>query len=250
MKKIGHAINWLPSVDSTNQELARWIGDGKSSGHGMVIAAIEQTEGKGMAGNTWESEPGKNLTFSVVVHPGFLKADQQFYLNMCVSLGVHAYLASVISKEEVAIKWPNDLYVGANKIAGILINHTISGNEIMHSIIGIGLNVNQLIFSSGVPNPVSLCKVLGGPLDPALELNKLLAHLDHQYDVLSNQGFSECRETYKKNLLGYQKWLVFKHDGDLVRAKISGVSETGLLQLCDEHSVKFECDFKEIEFLF
>ena len=203
-----------------------------------------------MAGNAWESESGKNLTFSFVVHPDFLRAEQQFYLNMFVSLGVQAYLASVISQEQVAIKWPNDLYVGANKIAGVLINHTISGSEILHSIVGIGINVNQVVFSPGIPNPVSLCKVLGHPLNPEEELNNLLEHLNHHYDILAGQNYRRCREAYKNNLLGYQKWLVFKYEGKVIRAMISGVTETGLLQLVDENSVKFDCDFKEIEFLF
>jgi biotin-(acetyl-CoA carboxylase) ligase len=81
-------------------------------------------------------------------------------------------------------------------------------------------------------------------------LDDLLAHLNHRYDILSGQHVEDCREAYRNNLLGYQKWLVFRYEGKVIRARITGVSETGLLQLSDEHSVQFECDFKEIEFLF
>jgi len=248
--RIGRSIRWLQEVDSTNDELARLLGEDPAPEQGLVIVASEQRSGKGLASNRWMSEPGKNLTFSYLIHPGFLRADQQFYLNIAVSLGVHRYLETRLAGQQVSIKWPNDIYVGTKKIGGILIQHAVSGNEILHSIIGIGLNVNQEIFPPSLPNPVSIIQLVGIASDLQHVLDELLTHLNDYYLKISNLDFEGCRTEYRKALLGYYKWLTFKHEGDIIRARIIGVSETGLLKLESSGKKQFECDMKEIEFLF
>ena len=124
-----------------------------------VIAAYEQTAGRGQRENIWLSEPGKNLTASIVLkHDGTIlsrvSADNQFIISEMISKAVVGLLADygVVAR----IKWPNDIYVGDKKICGILIEHTLRGSSIINSIIGVGLNVNQTEFDESLPNPTSL----------------------------------------------------------------------------------------------
>lgn len=149
-------IIWLESVDSTNNEAKRRIA---SLADMSVIAAYEQTAGRGQRENIWLSEPGKNLTASIVLkHDGTIlsrvSADNQFIISEMISKAVVGLLADygVIAR----IKWPNDIYVGDKKICGILIEHTLRGSSIINSIIGVGLNVNQTEFDESLPNPTSL----------------------------------------------------------------------------------------------
>jgi len=245
---IGHKISWIDSVDSTNDELARQIKSKKNLHPGHTIVAKQQTFGKGQGKNKWEGEPGKNLTFSFFVQPAFLKADQQFYLNMFVSLGVYDLVKSMYDSP-VKIKWPNDIYIEHRKIGGILISHIISGNDILYSIVGIGLNVNQTKFINQLPNPVSMKQITGHNLDISMVLSNLLEQLNHHYNLIMNGEFQECRDAYKSALFGYYKWLRFRYEKDLIVARITGVTDTGILQLQSSDKSRIECDLKEIEFI-
>ena len=150
-----HNVIWLDSVDSTNNEVKRKVGvlDNLS-----VIAAMDQTSGRGQRGNIWLSEPGMNLTFSVVLKYDQMQvkmqAQNQFKISEMTALSVVDLLAEY--GIEARIKLPNDIYVGDRKICGILIEHSLQGEHLLHSIIGVGLNVNQLIFDPSLPNPVSM----------------------------------------------------------------------------------------------
>lgn len=155
-----HDIIWLESVDSTNEECRRRIYDIDNL---SVVAALSQTSGKGQRGNTWISAPGENLTFSVMLkfpvngRSGELEPIQaydQFVLSEIAALTVVDLLAE--HDIQAKIKWPNDIYVGEKKICGILIENSIQGEWIQHSIIGIGLNVNQRNFDVTLPNPTSM----------------------------------------------------------------------------------------------
>ena len=144
----------LDNVDSTNTYLS---GIASNSPHGTCVLADRQSAGRGQRGNTWESEPGKNLTFSVLLRPDGLHASQQFRISQAVSLAITDTLDGFLPEGiEAKVKWPNDIYVGNRKICGILIENTLCGAAIQHSIIGIGLNINQRDFLSDAPNPVSL----------------------------------------------------------------------------------------------
>ena len=155
-----HDIIWLESVDSTNEECRRRISEIDNL---SVVAALSQTSGKGQKGNVWLSEPGKNLTFSVVLKfPATdikselepMLAYDQFVLSEITSLSIVDLLAE--HGIEAKIKWPNDIYVGDRKICGMLIENSLRGEWIQHSIIGIGLNVNQRNFDVSLPNPTSM----------------------------------------------------------------------------------------------
>ena len=155
-----HDIIWLESVDSTNEECRRRISEIDNL---SVVAALSQTSGRGQRGNVWLSEAGKNLTFSIVLKfPATdikselepMLAYDQFVLSEITSLSIVDLLAE--HRIEAKIKWPNDIYVGDKKICGMLIENSLRGEWIQHSIIGIGLNVNQRNFDVSLPNPTSM----------------------------------------------------------------------------------------------
>ena len=150
---IGRNVIKLDTVDSTNRYANDLLncnfndGSVKKIYDGTVVLARTQRSGKGRRGNNWESEPCKNLTFSIILYPGFLKASDQFRLNKVISLGIYDHVRSIIMQHDekcdrtVSIKWPNDIYAGSDKISGILLENAIRQDKISHSIIGIGLNI-------------------------------------------------------------------------------------------------------------
>lgn len=155
MKKK-YDIIWYNELDSTNDEAKRGFG---SFDNMTVIAARSQTNGKGQRGNSWSAAPGENLTFSIVLKFGGgnlpdLDAADQFAISETAALSVVEFLGE--TGIETSIKWPNDIYAGDRKICGILIENTVSGHEITGSIVGIGINLNQYSFPSGLPNPTSV----------------------------------------------------------------------------------------------
>lgn len=157
----------LDTADSTNSRLAAMT----EAPHATVLCAREQTAGRGQRGNTWEAEPGRNLTLSMLLRPDSLEAHSQFAVSEAVALGVALTLDRYLGADTpTAIKWPNDIYVGDRKICGILIENTLAGRRIERSIAGIGLNVNQKRFVSDAPNPVSMAQIAGHefPLDQVM----------------------------------------------------------------------------------
>jgi len=247
--RIGHSVIWLPEVDSTSDELARLTSHGKGLDNGQVIAAINQTSGRGMGQNIWESQAGMNLTFSFLVRPHFLDASQQFLVNIFVSLALLKYLLDVLPGQLVSIKWPNDIYVGSNKIAGILIAHSVSGNTLQQSIIGIGLNVNQLTFPEGIPNPISLKQITGKSYDLKASLAEMLVHLDRQFKRIAGGNYTACRTEYMHALLGYQKWRKYRFGNEILSARILNVEDTGQLMLEKEDNEFLLCGMQEIDFI-
>ena len=146
-----HDIMWFKSLDSTNEEARRHISDIDNL---SVLSALEQTDGRGQRGNTWTSNAGENLMFSIVLKSPVLMAEDNFALNEIAALSVADFLSTYGIKAE--IKWPNDIYVGEKKICGILIENSFRGKTISSSIIGIGLNINQRNFNVNLPNPTSM----------------------------------------------------------------------------------------------
>ena len=244
---------------------------------GTVVVANHQEQGRGQRGSTWEGEPGKNLTLSIFLTPTFLKPEEQFQLNKAVSLGVVEFIRhtpSLISPKGgedrangeyalalspldnrrlraqltgsgVAIKWPNDIYIGNKKVAGILIENSVSGNDLQHSIIGIGINVNQEIFSAQLPNPTSLKLITGKEFDLKECLEQLCSSIEKRYLQLRNSS-KKIDSDYLKNLCRFEEWANYNYKGEKVKAKITGVSKIGKLILETEKGGRLECDFKEI----
>lgn len=133
--------------------------------HATVVTARSQTAGRGQRGNSWEAAPGENITMSLLLRPRDVAPSDQFVISQAVSMGIVEVLRRYLPQSAVSVKWPNDIYVGDRKICGILIENTITSKTILHSIAGVGINVNQREFLSPAPNPVSMAMVSGREYD-------------------------------------------------------------------------------------
>lgn len=247
-KIIGSYIVHLEQVDSTNNYAMNYI-KGHPVPEGYLIVTGNQYEGKGLGANRWESEPDKNLTFSVVLYPRFLAIGKQFMLNKMVSLALHDFADALLEKASVRIKWPNDLYIGDRKAAGVLINNSILGSSIVHSVIGIGVNINQVIFTSNAPNPVSLRNITGKEYDLDRCLTELTQKLDSWYEALRSGSFRQMDEAYLSRLYRLGRYYPYFYKNDLIEACIETVDNTGHLVLLKRDGTMLKADQKDIEFI-
>ena len=232
-------IIWLGVCTSTNAELDAM----PDAPAGTVVAAVSQTAGRGQRGASWEAEPGKNLTFSQLFRPSNIHAARQFELSMLISLAVADTIDRLIAHKGLTtkIKWPNDIYVGDSKIAGILIENKLNGSPIHRTIAGIGININQTIFLSDAPNPVSVAQLTGEetPLRPLLD--DLAARLD-KYVGDYDGNASVLKENYMKRLYrgdGFQ-YPFARPDGTKFHASITGIDPDGTLHLSDGGAYAFK----------
>jgi BirA family biotin operon repressor/biotin-[acetyl-CoA-carboxylase] ligase len=258
---IGNNIIELAEVDSTNL-FANQLLKEKRPVEGTVAWALEQSAGKGQGANKWTSETGKNLTFTILLYPGFLPADQQFFLNKVISLGVMDYVFSAVGDQKrvntgdkkydppvISIKWPNDIYAGNRKIAGILIEHQILGNRIGASVIGIGLNINQTAFPEDVPNPVSLKQLTGVDYDLRQELVAVCRAIDLRWMVLKEIGPATLDHTYASHLLGYGLERTYNVAGKLMEGVIVGVDNYGKLILHLQEGQYLALSHEEVKYI-
>lgn len=216
-----------------------------------VIVAHTQTAGVGQRGNHWEAEPGKNLTFSLVLKPTWLPIADQYQLTKAVSLGIADWLMPLVAEGErrVRIKWPNDIYVDDKKICGILITHRIAGGQIAASVVGIGMNVNQETFPSWVPNPTSLSLLTGEywMLDEVLK--KILNCIANRYNQLRYNSIGTLDEPYLNMLLRRGEKAQYGYQGQTIYATLLDVNSYGHLQLITDKGERLSCQLKEIQFL-
>ncbi len=236
----------LERVDSTNKQMFQ---QPKSlMHHGLCIATEYQTCGRGQSTNVWESNAGENLLFSLLLEPKKINPADQFLISQFVSLAIIDVIESYIDSE-VTIKWPNDIYVGDKKLAGILIEQSICGAEISKSVIGIGLNVNQVLFSHALPNPISLKQITGNTANRELLLQELCEKILERYQVLSKNNIEELRQRYLQKLYrakGFHPFLL--PNGKEIKAKIVDIHPLGPILLEDEHGEQTFYAFKEIQF--
>lgn len=233
-------------LDSTNAYLQRM-----QSEHDIcnwVVSADEQTAGKGMGCNGWESETGKSLTFSLAVNMSFLTAERQFLLSEAVPLGIIEVLDKLLPTEKFSIKWPNDLYWGNRKLAGILINSTIKANMMDLSIIGIGLNVNQMQFYDWPTHPISLKMITGKDYDLKPMLEQIASQVIKKVELLKSDP-TAIEQAYLKRLFRYQTWADYEVDGKIRRLFMTGIDLFGRLMLVDETDNPYCFDIKEIKFI-
>ncbi len=242
MNKIIH----LASISSTNIYANKILKESTPE-NGTVIIADNQTSGRGHDKNKWESQDKMNLTFSLIYYPVFLPIIKQFYLSKCISIGILNYLKEY--SNNISIKWPNDIYIGNKKIAGILIENSIRGNSLLNSIIGIGLNINQKKFLSDAPNPISLYQLSNKEYNLKTELSKLINSINTYYAKLKNKEYSEMDNLYFSNLYRINKYFRYKDKDGIFEGKIIGISEFGYLQIETKEKIIKEYDFKEIQFL-
>jgi BirA family transcriptional regulator, biotin operon repressor / biotin---[acetyl-CoA-carboxylase] ligase len=248
MKLIGSSIVHLDNTSSTNAYVLDLL---KSSrpGEGLVVIADNQSAGRGLENNSWESEPGKNLTLSILLYPRFLPADKQCILSMAIALGVYDLVHSKVNSQPVSIKWPNDIYIGDRKVCGMLIQNSVLGSVFDSSVAGIGLNVNQERFLSDAPNPVSIKMVTGREFSLDEILDQLCRWLDSRYSQLRMGDRKGITEEYLSLMYRLNEWHIYEIRGSAAEAKIVGVNHYGHLQLEERNGNRWECDVKEVKFL-
>ncbi len=246
-------MNWeiihIDETDSTN----RWLrdrqqpkeSDGNIGGEArcaVAVVADYQTAGRGCGTNTWESERGKNLLFSLLIHPNDIPANRQFLISEWVSVALCELLEHYINNK-VEIKWPNDIYVKGKKIAGILIENRLQGEYIKDSIVGIGLNVNQQAFHSDAPNPVSLRQLTGHDTDREKLLHEYLRLLQRvpMDDTIHSK--------YMSRLFQWSEQKEYKDAAGRFQATITGVEPDGRLIMKDSEGRERRYAFKEVQFV-
>ena len=237
-------MNWkivhIDETDSTNSWLQKRLAADERSDANLVVWAEYQTAGRGCGTNRWESERGENLTFSMLIHPKELPATQQFHLSMAISLAICEAIGQYIG--DVSIKWPNDIYWRNGKIGGILIENTLKGNIIMESIIGIGLNVNQRVFKSDAPNPVSMWQICEHETDREALLKEILEAFERILD-------SKIREQYLSKLYRRKGYHPYADKEGAFMAEIVTVEDDGHLVLHDDNGKERRYAFKEVQFI-
>lgn len=241
---------WLDETPSTNSWLSSEVASRKRGELSdlTAVAARCQSSGRGQRGNSWESEPGKNLTLSVLHYPSerIAPADQ-FAISEATALAVADTLA--LFGIEAKVKWPNDIYAGDRKICGILIENSLTGARIDHSILGVGLNVNQTRFLSDAPNPISISQLTGLYFDLNEVAARLLCNLGKRVALLAKPGGREevhC-DFLRRLWRGDGGLYPFRQrdTGEIFRASIVNVEPGGFLHLSNGRSYAF----KEVEFL-
>ncbi len=237
----------LPETKSTNSYAIEILSKDRPE-EGCVIITDHQTKGRGTDLNTWECEKGKNLTFSLILYPK-VTADQQFILNKAISLGIYDFLAAELPNQRVSIKWPNDLYVENKKICGILIQNSVMGNKLDYMVVGIGLNVNQTLFKSDAPNPVSLKTVTNTEYNLSDLLPKLLQSILNRYAFIGTDTAQKIDTDYKKSLYRLMEWHDYLVKGANMQSRITGTNEYGQLMLENKSGESIVCDLKEVKFI-
>ncbi|HUH47692.1 MAG TPA: biotin--[acetyl-CoA-carboxylase] ligase [Arenibacter sp.] len=238
----------LNATDSTNAYLKDML-LGRALEDFTVVAAGTQLKGRGQMGTSWISEPGKNLTFSVLKNFKGLGAIDQFRINICVSISIYEAL-SQINIPDLMIKWPNDIMSGRHKICGILIENMLSGQDINASIIGVGLNVNQLAFEN-LPDVSSLKLLTGINFDLDEVLFLIVGRLKINLGAITGNHFEALKLSYGNQLFRKDRPSTFRNGkGELFMGFIKGVSDSGKLLVLLEDDVLQEFDLKQLRLLY
>jgi BirA family biotin operon repressor/biotin-[acetyl-CoA-carboxylase] ligase len=241
---MDHPTNYFrvlefPELDSTSGEVWRQI---DTLHDRTVIVTPRQTGGRGHGGNSWESAPGENVTMTLLLKPPRVMAARQFAISMLVALATRDLVARHV--EGCTVKWPNDIYVGDRKIAGILIEHVVCGPWIARSLCGIGLNVNQERFLSDAPNPVSLRQLTGREWAPRQVLEELLECLRARLDAPRDRPAT--RHEYRAALYRGTGRHAWRDASGEFHASVSAINPYGQLVLRDDEGSTRVYGFKEV----
>ena len=240
---------YLRTIDSTNNELKNLLKQDQIPEF-FAVRTSYQTAGRGQTGNTWESQDSKNLLFSFFIQPEEIAVDKQFVISEMISLAIVESIRKITRKnfnpQLLKIKWPNDIYYGDQKLGGILIENSLKGNKIMTSVIGCGINVNQKIFTSDAPNPVSISNITGLPTRKVLLMDNIISIFK---DIYFNSSENKIHQQYLENLYRLQEWHQFRNEAGEFTAKIIEVKSDGALVLETKSAEIRNYYFKEIEFV-
>ena len=241
---IGQKLIYVPECHSTNS-LLNELNDQSQLPEGTVLITNRQIAGRGQRGNSWETEPGMNLTFSILLRPRFLEAKDQFQLNMAVSIAIGDALKSITALP-IKLKWPNDIMIGDKKIGGILLESQLQGTSLSCSIVGIGVNVNQENFSH--PGAASLYSFTAIAADLESLLQRLLESLEHAYLDLRAGKASALKQRYLASLYKFKEPHQFESSGEKFTGSIHDVDENGRLCVKSGESTRL-FSFREVKFL-
>lgn len=243
--KISHRFDVLASTN----DFARELLSKSEPVEGTAIIAASQSAGRGQFGSTWTSEAGKNLLVSVILYPNFLPPTRQFLLSQVAALAVQEAVAQWVPSKVVSIKWPNDILIDGKKVSGILIQNALAGSSFLNSVVGIGLNVNQLAFGAHLPQATSLALQIGGPVPLESVENSLFAALDAWYNRLKWGETDRIVKNYRQHLYKAGEETAFMTaDGANFTGTIVELDQQGRLGILREKEVVY-FGLKEVSLL-
>ena len=238
----------LEEVDSTNAYIMRNIANLEVP---VLVSAYSQTAGQGQRGNSWEAAPGENLTFSIFYRPSGLPPMAQFSMSEAVALAVVDFMA--LHGIEAKVKWPNDIYVCDRKICGILIRHSVMGTCVSYSVIGVGIDVNQALFLSDAPNPVSMKQITGETYDIASLEEEIAGVMERRLEsIVSDESRQNLHKEFMENLWrGDGEPYAFKDTatGEVFMATIADIAAHGPITLSLPDGDERTYAFKEVSFV-
>jgi len=238
---------YLKETHSTNEHATN-LSSINTPNLNFCVYTYNQTDGKGQIGRKWYTGADENLAVSYVINEVNLKVKNHFYLNMTISLALLRLVSSIVPLKVCSIKWPNDIYLGNKKVAGILIQNQIKGNIISKSIIGIGLNVNTKDFPVEIPNPISMLSASENkkPFQLYELLEKLTIELTQGLSTID--FFNEkLRREYTQKLFRLNELNYFKTNDKTFEGKILGISEDGQLKMDTQEGIK-TFSFREVSY--
>ncbi len=229
--------NILDSVDSTNNYAMGMLHEGLAT-HGMAWFAHSQTAGKGQRGKEWKSDPGKNLTLSIVIKPELVFRSRPFYFSAFIALCCHEVLEQQ-TKQPFKIKWPNDLFWCDRKAGGILIENSFAGTEWKWAVVGIGINVNQQVFTEVTSPAVSLSEITTETLQPVALGAILHNHILERYNQVNEENIKELLPRFNEVLYKKDQGVRLRKNFAVFETTIKGVNENGQLLTCDTQEREF-----------
>ncbi|MFD2552589.1 biotin--[acetyl-CoA-carboxylase] ligase [Bizionia sediminis] len=238
----------LNATNSTNSYL-RELSNNKQLEDYTVVTAKHQLQGRGQRGTNWESETGKNLTFSVLKDISGIPITDNFFVSVVTALAVRATLNDFLIPN-LSIKWPNDILSANKKIAGILIENNIKKNALGSSIIGIGINVHQTYFEN-LPQASSLQLITGKTFNPDHLLLGTITHLKFYFEQLKQHKQKLLKAEYESFLFRKNKPSTFKKiDGSVITGYIQGITDSGRLCVLEQDAAIETYDLKQIRLLY
>jgi BirA family biotin operon repressor/biotin-[acetyl-CoA-carboxylase] ligase len=244
---VGKVFLHFPTLNSTNQYALNLLAKSRPS-EGTVISTYRQVSGRGQIGRKWEGEPDKNIAISLILYPSFLAVRQQFLLNQAMALATADFLTKY-SEKTVKVKWPNDIYIEDRKVAGILIQNTLSGTRFQSSVVGIGVNVNQEAFPETLPNPTSLKRETGREYDLGSSTSTLCHCLEARYLQLKSGQEQRLKADYLERLYRRgQKTAFYPANGNVFYGTIQGLNEQGKLLIEMENGEREVFDLQSIRY--
>lgn len=244
---VGKNLIFLPVTNSTNSYAMELLKNVKLP-EGTVVQTAHQTAGRGQRGAGWIADPASNLTLSILLCPSFLRTSESFFLYLISALACYDTTSQLLadSQFEVRIKWPNDIYVNGLKTCGILIENKLNMDFVSNSVIGIGMNINQLVFEG--LSATSIAALTGKSIDLKIAAQCLFSNIEKYYLLLRNNQGPELRRRYVSRMLGLGEVLNFEYRSQRKKFRIEGISESGLLQLSEE-GIDFQADLGELRWL-